>query len=128
MTQKKPVIKKENSKQAMQVALSAAAVAAKAAKDISKLRQPAMTALEMEDLIEKVSARVIAATFAGLGVDLSDKDELKEIAKDREYTRAWRQTIQKGTRTSWLTFIAVATTGFCSVLFIAVKLLFTGHP
>jgi hypothetical protein len=102
---------------AIQAELSAARVR-------TKLHSHALTSEELEQLIQ----RVVHATLANIGIIADTPEEAAKLRQDFAYTRAWRETIQKGTRTGWLTFVTVAVTGFLGTLVVGIRYYFTGHP
>ncbi len=78
--------------------------------------------------IEKIVEKSVMATFSKLGIHMKTDEEADEYRADMAYTRAWRLTIQKGTRTGWLTFVTVAVTGFIGVLIMGLKMFFNPVP
>lgn len=117
-------------KNAVQKAASAARVARKAVKDAEKLLRSQPTPLttdQVEEIVERVSKKVIDTTFKQLGVHLDKDEDVDQLRKDLEYTRAWRLAIQKTGSKAWYSIVAVIATGFLAVLFTAAKFFFTGH-
>ena len=80
------------------------------------------------DQIEEMIQKTVVQTLTGLGIHVRTDEEVEALRKDFAYTRAWRETIQRSTRTGWLTFVTVAVTGFLGMLVVAVRLYFLGHP
>jgi dsDNA-binding SOS-regulon protein len=101
--------------------------AARLAARVLQNQAPSLSKDELEDLAERVATKVVAQSFKQFGVDIASDKGVEDFRKDMEYTRAWRTTIQKGTRTGLLTAITVATTGFLGIIWIAIRLAFLGH-
>lgn len=117
-------------KQALAKAAAAVRIAQKAAREASAVlaKQAQMSPPMTKDELEEMMARVVLKTLSSVGIHVKDDDDIEEFRKDMAYTRAWRTTIQKSTKTGWLTAITVITTGFLGVLYVAAKIFFTGHP
>lgn len=98
-----------------------------AAKAVVAAQTPVLTKDELEKLAEAVAQKVIVSTFKQFGVNLTDDDAVENFRKDMEYSHAWRETIQKGTRTGLLTIMTVAATGFAAIIWQAFRLATTGH-
>lgn len=117
-------------REALAKAAAAVRIANKAAREAAAVlakqsqMQPPMTKDDMEELI----AKTVIKTLASVGIHVKDDEAIEEFRKDMAYTRAWRTTIQKSTKTGWLTAITVITTGFLGVLYVAIRIFFTGHP
>ena len=117
-------------KEALAKASAAIRVANKAAETARKVlaAQSQMPKMLTSDQIEEMIQKTVVQTLTGLGIHVRTDEEVEALRKDFAYTRAWRETIQRSTRTGWLTFVTVAVTGFFGMLVVAVRLYFLGHP
>lgn len=117
-------------REAIAKAAAALRLAKKAAKDAHDLilKQGQMTPPMNKDDMEELIAKTVIKTLASVGIHVKDDEAIEEFRKDMAYTRAWRTTIQKSTKTGWLTAITVITTGFLGVLWVAARIFFLGHP
>lgn len=114
------------------IAKSAAALrlAKKASKDASDLiikqaqMVPPMNKVDMEELISKT----VLKTLASVGIHVQTDEAVEEFRKDMDYTRAWRKTIQRGTKTGFITMITVAVTGFLGMVVVGFRMWLLGHP
>lgn len=117
-------------REALAKAAAAIRVANKAAETAKKVlaaqsQSPkTLTQEQIEELIQKT----VVQTLTGIGIHVRTDEEIDELRKDFAYTRAWRQTISKTTRTGWLTFVTVAVTGFIGFLYVAARIWLLGHP
>lgn len=117
-------------KTALEVARAAEKLARKTAKTAELLAANAAKAgvpLTKDD-IEEIVKKTIVTTLTSLGIVAHNDEQIAELRKDFEYTRAWRQAIQKGTKTGWITFVTVSVTGLLGALYIGVRMVLTGHP
>lgn len=117
-------------REALAKAAAAIRVANKAAETAKKVlaaqsQSPkTLTQEQIEELIQKT----VVQTLTGIGIHVRTDEEIDELRKDFAYTRAWRQTISKTTRTGWLTFVTVAVTGFIGFMYVAARIWLLGHP
>lgn len=117
--------KREEMQKAASIVRQANKVAAIAARALAQqASQPApLTKEQIEDIVSKT----VLATLANLGIRADNGDDVDEIREDFRYIRSWRKTVQKTTRTGWLTFITVLASGFLSVLYLGLRTFFGGH-
>lgn len=122
--------KKGEEKQALAKASAAIRVANKAARDAALVlaKQSSFSPPMSKDDMEDMMSRVVLKTLQGVGIHVQNDEAIEEFRQDMQYMRAWRKTIQKTTKTGWVTFVTVAVTGFLGVLWVALRIAFTGHP
>lgn len=117
-------------KQALAKAVAAVRVANKAARDAAAVlaKQSQMSPPMSKDELEEMMARVVLKTLSGVGIHVKDDEAIEEFRQDMAYTRAWRKTVQRTTKTGWVTFVTVAVTGILSVLVVGFRMVTLGHP
>jgi hypothetical protein len=77
---------------------------------------------EVEDIVE---ATVIRA-LGNLGVDLTTPEAKREWLEDMLYTRAWRKSVQKGTKVGVATIITGFISGMAGMLWVGFRVMI-GH-
>jgi hypothetical protein len=77
---------------------------------------------EVEDIVEATVIR----TLGNLGVDLTTPEAKREWLEDMLYTRAWRKSVQRGTKIGVGTMITVIVTGLLGVVWMGFTGMFHG--
>lgn len=81
-----------------------------------------LTKAEIEDIVEAT----VVKTLSNLGVDLTTPEAKREWIEDQLYTRAWRKSVQKGTKVGVTTLITVFVTGLGGMLWVGFRVMI-GH-
>ena len=75
---------------------------------------------DIEDMAEKVAARVTHRIFMILGTDIDKSEDLQALQKDFAHARAWRESIEtirtKGLATA-VAFVVTGLLGYLLLLF-----------
>lgn len=74
--------------------------------------------------IEELVSSTVKQTLAEIGLHIKSEEDIEQLRRDWQYLRAWRESIQKGSKVGWYTFITVAVTGFLSMLFLGAQAMF----
>ena len=78
--------------------------------------------------IETIVDAAVIKTLGELGIDLTTPDARREWIEDQLYMRAWRKSIQRGSKIGFGTLITVLVTGALGIFWLGISSTFGFHP
>ncbi len=81
----------------------------------------AMTPDEVEAVAKAAAEKAVSHVFLHLGVDVENKDELKELKRGLSFLRSWRSSVETVRKGGLVAAVTVITAGALGLIWLSIR-------